>query len=175
MIRSCATSDAKQICAIYNHYVRTTVVTFEEESVSEDEMIRRIVEIRKNLPWLVWEEDARIPGYAYAASWKLRAAYRLSVEATVYVEPSVLGRGLGTQLYRALIAELKERGIHAVVGGIALPNDASIALHERLGFEKIGQFREIGWKLGKWVDVGYWELLLSRDESRDERIDGARP
>lgn len=163
MIRSCATADAEQICAIYNHYVRTTVVTFEEESVTDIEMARRIGEIGTSLPWLVWEEDARILGYAYAAPWKLRAAYRSSVEATVYLEPSAVGQGIGTQLYRALISELKERGIHAVVGGIALPNDASVALHERFGFVKIGQFREIGWKHGKWVDVGYWELLLSRN------------
>ncbi len=162
MIRSCSTADAGQICAIYNYYVRTTVVTFEEEGVTQGEMARRIVEIGTSLPWLVWEEGARILGYAYAAPWKLRAAYRSSVEATIYLEPSAVGRGIGIQLYSALIAELKERGIHAVVGGIALPNDASVALHERLGFERIGQFREIGWKQGKWVDVGYWELLLSR-------------
>lgn len=149
-----------QICAIYNHYVRDTVVTFEEVPVAEHEMAQRIVEVTQRQPWLVWEEDRAIQGYAYAAAWKTRAAYRHSVESTVYLSPSATGRGLGTELYQALIAELRDRDTHCVVGGISLPNAASVALHEKLGFKRIGQFSEIGWKFGQWVDVGYWQRVL---------------
>ena len=160
MIRTCRPADASQICAIYNHYVEHTVVTFEEVAVSDREMAQRINDVVDRLPWLVCEHDEAIVGYAYAAPWKSRSAYRFSVESTVYLAPSFAGRGVGTALYRALLADLRTRGIHCAVGGIALPNPASIALHEKLGFSKIGQFREIGWKLGRWVDVGYWELVL---------------
>jgi phosphinothricin acetyltransferase len=99
-------------------------------------------------------------GYAYASSWKRRSAYRYAVESTIYLAPEFHGRGLGSELYRALIAEMRARGFHCAIGGISLPNPASIALHEKLGYKHIGQFREVGWKFGKWVDVGHWELLL---------------
>jgi phosphinothricin acetyltransferase len=108
----------------------------------------------------VWEEDGAIAGYAYATEWKERSAYRFSVESTVYVAPGLAGRGIGTRLYEALLAELQRRKVHCVIGGISLPNDASVALHERLGFVKIGHFKEVGWKFDRWVDVGYWELVL---------------
>ena len=160
MIRSCTPADAARICEIYNHYVRETVVTFEETPVPEHEMARRIGEVTARLPWLVWEQDGSLKGYAYATSWKTRSAYRYTVESTVYLPPGATGRGLGTQLYTALIQNLRGLGVHCVIGGVALPNAASVALHERLGFTKTGHFREVGWKLGKWVDVGYWELLL---------------
>ena len=136
-------------------------MTFEETPVESAEMERRIAEVAARLPWLVCEQDASIVGYVYATPWKQRSAYRFSVESTVYVAPEFHGRGFGSQLYRALIAELRDRNVHCAVGGIALPNTASVALHEKLGFAKIGHFKEIGWKLGKWVDVGYWELVLS--------------
>jgi L-amino acid N-acyltransferase YncA len=160
MIRACHSSDASRICEVYNHYVRETVVTFEDEPVSEAEMAQRIADVTQRYPWLVWEQGGVAVAYAYATPWKARSAYRFSVETTVYVAPGFARRGLGTALYQALIAELKSRNVHCVVGGIALPNDASIALHEKLGFSKIGQFEEVGWKLGRWIDVGYWELVL---------------
>jgi len=160
MIRACEPPDASQVCQIYNHYVRETVVTFEEIPVVEHDMAQRIAEVTERLPWLVWEQHGTIVGYAYATAWKARSAYRFSVESTVYLSQSFAGRGIGTQLYQALIADLRGRNVHCIVGGIALPNPASIALHEKLGFSKIGQFKEIGWKFGRWVDVGYWELVL---------------
>jgi L-amino acid N-acyltransferase YncA len=160
MIRACEPPDASQVCQIYNHYVRETVVTFEEIPVVEHDMAQRIAEVTERLPWLVWEQHGTIVGYAYATAWKARSAYRFSVESTVYLLQSFAGRGIGTQLYQALIADLRGRSVHCIVGGIALPNPASIALHEKLGFSKIGQFKEIGWKFGRWVDVGYWELVL---------------
>jgi L-amino acid N-acyltransferase YncA len=160
MIRACVAGDAAALCAIYNHYVSDTVVTFEETPVAAAEMAQRIVGVATRFPWLVAEEANEVVGYAYATPWKARSAYRLSVESTVYVAPGQARRGIGTALYRELIDALRQLGVHAVVGGIALPNAASIALHERLGFKKIGQFIEIGRKFDRWVDVGYWELLL---------------
>jgi phosphinothricin acetyltransferase len=161
MLRPATTADAAAIAAIYNHYVLNTIVTFEEEAVTTPGMTSRIADtIAAELPWLVWVESGSVLGYAYASKWKSRCAYRYSVESTVYLDKDATGRGLGTQLYTALLTALQPRGIHGIVGGIALPNKASVALHEKLGFEKIGQFKEVGWKFEKWIDVGYWELIL---------------
>jgi L-amino acid N-acyltransferase YncA len=160
MLRHCKPTDAAQICEIYNHYVRDTVVTFEEAPVPEAEMARRIADFTARLPWLVWEVDAVILGYAYATPWKARAAYRHAVESSIYLAPAATGRGLGSRLYTALIADLRQRGLHCVIGGAALPNPASVTLHERLGFMKVAEFREVGFKFGRWIDVAYWELML---------------
>ena len=160
MLRSCTVDDAVRICDIYNHYVLETVITFEESVVSPTEMAQRILDVTSRLPWLVWERDSEILGYAYASLWKVRSAYKNSVESTVYLAPTATGQGIGTKLYAALIADLRRRGLHCVVGGAALPNPASIALHEKMGFVKVAQFREIGFKHGRWVDVAYWELIL---------------
>ncbi len=159
-IRGCSSPDVTPILGIYNHYVEQTTVTFEEAAVSADEMQRRIMEVTSRFPWLVCEQDGTVVGYAYAAPWKTRSAYRHSVETTIYLDPNATGKGIGTTLYRALIDGLRARNVHCAVGGIALPNPASVALHEKLGFAKIGQFREIGLKFGRWVDVGYWQLTL---------------
>ena len=160
MIRPANAADAPSICEIYNHHVRETVVTFEEQPLADDEMTRRIAETTATYPWLVSEIDGSIAGFAYASSWKRRSAYRFAAESTIYMAPQFAGRSLGSELYRALIAEMRSRGLHCAIGGISLPNPASIALHEKLGFKPIGQFREVGWKFGKWVDVGYWELVF---------------
>jgi L-amino acid N-acyltransferase YncA len=160
MIRTATMDDAAQLCEIYNHYVSNTTVTFEEGSVSVEEMVTRIQETLQSLPWLVVEENHLVLGFCYASKWKGRCAYRYSVESTVYLSPDAAGRGLGTELYTILLKELKDRGLHTVMGGIALPNDASIALHEKFGFEKIAQFKQVGNKFGKWIDVGYWQLIF---------------
>jgi phosphinothricin acetyltransferase len=159
-LRACTPADAGRICSIYNHYVLETVVTFEEVPVQVEEMARRIVDVTSRLPWLVCELDGEISGYAYAAPWKERSAYRFSVESTVYLAPQAAGKGIGTLLYGALLEALRGTQVHCAVGGISLPNQASVALHEKLGFSKIGHFHEVGWKCGKWVDVGYWQILL---------------
>jgi L-amino acid N-acyltransferase YncA len=157
-IRAAAPADADAITAIYNHYVTETVVTFEEELVSAAEMARRMEEIRsESLPWLVAEDGGRAVGYAYATKWRARSGYRFSAEITVYVAPEHTGRSIGSSLYAQLFPILQARGIHAVMGGIALPNDASIALHEKFGLQKVAHFLEVGFKLGRWVDVGYWQ------------------
>lgn len=161
MIRPATPADAGPLAAIYNHYITDTVVTFEEIPVTSQEMARRLdLTTAAGFPWLVWEEAGRVLGYAYAGPWKTRSAYRFAAESTVYLDPAATGRGLGTQLYTALLSRLALMGLHTVIGGVALPNAASVALHARLGFQPAAHFHEVGWKFGRWIDVGYWELKL---------------
>jgi L-amino acid N-acyltransferase YncA len=160
MIRSVYTEDTEAICSIYNHYVINTILTFEEKPVSKEEMTDRIAKVTVSLPWIVLEEEGEINGYAYANNWKIRSAYRFSVESSIYLRPEFLGKGAGRILYEALISKLRNLSLHTVIGGIALPNESSVALHERLGFLKVAHFTEVGWKFNQWIDVGYWELLL---------------
>jgi phosphinothricin acetyltransferase len=167
VIRPALPDDAPQICDIYNRYVGQTIITFEEETVSNAEMSRRIADTMVTFPWLVAERNGSIAGYAYATTWKSRSAYRFAVESAIYLKPDLTGQGIGHELYETLIGELRKRRLHSVIGGIALPNPASVALHEKLGFSKIGQFREVGWKLDTWVDVGYWELVLNSGKPPD--------
>ncbi|HEY4039966.1 MAG TPA: arsinothricin resistance N-acetyltransferase ArsN1 family B [Burkholderiaceae bacterium] len=160
-IRSASTEDGEAIARIYQHYVLNTSISFEEQPLSAGEMSERIDDVMSSaLPWLVAERDQQIVGYAFAVKWKARSAYRHSVESSVYLDPALIGRGVGTQLYRALLERLRQRSIHTVIGGIALPNAASVALHERLGFAKVAHFREVGYKFGQWIDVGYWQRSL---------------
>jgi phosphinothricin acetyltransferase len=113
-----------------------------------------------SLPWLVAEMAGRTVGYALARPWKERSGYRFSVEVAVYVVPELAGRGVGTLLYSRLFEELAGRGVHAVIGGIALPNEASVALHEKFGMRKVAHFEQVGYKFGRWIDVGYWQRTL---------------
>lgn len=160
LIRPVATRDAEQIAGIYNYYVTNTIITFEGEPVAPDQIARRIERIAKSHPWLVFEDSGTVIGYAYASRWHSRCAYRLSVETTIYLAREQLGRGIGRQLYGALLDALRVSDFHCAIGGIALPNAPSIALHESFGFKKVAEFSEIGRKFGKWVDVGYWQLIL---------------
>jgi len=163
-IREAAADDAAAIAGIYNHYVTGTVVTFEEEPVSVAEIARRIEEVRSaSLPWLVAEADGPVVGYAYARPWHERTAYRFSVEITVYLAPSHVGRGIGSRLYGELFPILKARRIHALIGGIALPNEASVALHEKFGLRRVAQFEEVGFKFNRWIDVGYWQRTFQAE------------
>jgi phosphinothricin acetyltransferase len=160
-IRTATPADAERICAIYNHYVTTTTVSFEEDAVNEQEMAQRIADVgAAGLPWLVLEVDGILAGYAYATRWRVRPAYRHSVESSVYLDRAFAGRGFGRLLYGTLLDALRARELHLVIGGIALPNEASAGLHEALGFRKVAHFSEVGKKFGNWVDVGYWELKL---------------
>lgn len=160
LIRSGRPEDAAAICAIYNHYVLHTTITFEESEVAVDAMAERMREITARYPWLVAEDNGRIVGYAYVGPWKSRCSYRFTVESTVYLAPDATGRGLGTRLYQALIDAVSPLGLHSIIGGVALPNAASVALHEHFGFRKVAHFEQVGWKFNRWIDVGYWELLL---------------
>jgi phosphinothricin acetyltransferase len=162
MIRNAVRNDAAAIVAIYNHFIVNTAITFEEQAITESDMAQRISDVQNgDLPWLVAEHDGAVVGYAYATRWRVRHAYRFSVESTVYLAPSSAGKGIGRLLYTALIKRLSEQGYHLVIGGIALPNPASVALHEALGFQKVAEFRDVGFKFGRWVDVGYWQMMLS--------------
>ena len=160
MVRKVKESDAEALCRIYNNYIAGTTITFEEISLHTDEMVSRIKNITQNYPWLVYEENGKVLGYTYASKWKERSAYRYSVETGTYLDSNYVGKGIGTILKTELLKVLKEKSIHSVVCGIALPNPASIALCEKFGFEKVAHLKEVGYKLGKWVDVGYWELIL---------------
>ena len=160
MIRKAKLRDAGQIADIYNFYVRNSTVTFEEKEVSKGQMKKRIKDKLDKYVFLVWEEDGQLLGYAYAGEWKGRCAYKYTVESSVYLKTEAAGRGIGTKLYEKLLEMLKERGFHAVLAGIAIPNEASVALHEKLGFLKTGQLREVGFKGGRYIDVGYWQYTF---------------
>jgi phosphinothricin acetyltransferase len=161
-VRSAELTDAEAIARIYNYYVEETIVTFEEQPVSAEDMGERVREVHAvSLPWLVAERGGIVVGYAYASKWKGRCAYRFSVEVTVYLERELTGRGIGSLLYRYLLPDLESRGLHVALGGIALPNDASVALQERFGFEKVAHLREVGFKFNRWIDVGYWQKILA--------------
>ncbi len=160
-IRAATPADGEVLARIYNHYIASTVVTFEESLLAAADMGARLAETdSQRLPWLVAQTDASVRGFAYASRWKGRCAYRHSVEVTVYVEHEAVGRGLGTRLYAALFAELSRGDCHVAMGGITLPNEASVALHEKFGMRKVAHFREVGYKFGRWLDVGYWQLVL---------------
>lgn len=160
-VRPALASDADAIARIYNYYIRNTVITFEEEPVSPEAMATRMADIEAaNLPWLAADLEGAVAGYAYASKWKVRSAYRHTVETTIYLEQGREGRGIGKRLYAELISRLRARGIHVAIGGAALPNEASVALHERMGFERVATFRQVGFKHDRWVDVAYWQLVL---------------
>ena len=160
-IRKVQAEDSCSMAEIYNYYIEHSVITFEEELIDSDSMDQRIENINKlNLPWIVAEDGQNIVGYAYAASWRVRSAYRYAVEVGVYLKPECQGQGWGTELLTKLLIELKQGGIHVAIGCITLPNDASIALHEKLGMKKVGVFEKVGIKFGQWLDVGFWQKDL---------------
>ncbi len=158
MIRPVTEQDVPSLCAIYNHYIDNTVVSFEEVPITEAELSTRINKALGNgFPWLVAEEGGVVLGYAYAGYWQERSAYRYCALVSVYLAPDYLGRGWGTQLYAALFGALRATPIRKVIGGIALPNAASVALHEKMGMRQVALYREVGFKFRGWIDVGYWQ------------------
>jgi len=160
MLRPVRPDDAPSIAEIYNHYILNSPATFEEAAVGPGEMRQRILETTQTYPWFVCEENGVLLGYCYGRKWRERAAYRHSVEVSVYLRPSEAGRGRGSTLLEALLADLRSRRFHCVIGGVALPNPSSVALLEKFGLRQIAHFREVGHKFGRWIDVGYWQLLL---------------
>jgi phosphinothricin acetyltransferase len=161
-IRLACPEDAGSILDIYRPYVLNTAISFETDAPSLAEMSKRISDTLTHFPWLIIEDDKSILGYAYAGPFKSRCAYSWSVESTVYVKEGFHGKGIGKKLYLDLLERLKNQGAVNVIGGIALPNEASVGLHESFGFKQIAQFKDIGFKLGKWWDVGYWQLQLQK-------------
>lgn len=158
IIRKVKPEDAPQIAEIYNYYIKNTHHTFETELLNVEETEERLKKISTFYPYLVAEEDGEILGYAHAARFKLRQAYQHTAEVMIYVKNDAKKRGVGTNLYMDLFNLLEETDIHVMIAGIALPNDSSVKFHETLGFTKVAHFKEIGYKLGRWFDVGYWQL-----------------
>lgn len=163
-IRSVKIEDAAQIAEIYNYYIKNTHHTFETEPLSAEEMGERIAEVTVNYPFLVAEDEGEIVGYAFADKFKYGEGYNYSVEVSIYVKNEAKKKGIGTRLYEDLFRTLRENNIHTIVAGIALPNDSSVRFHENRGFSKVAHFREIGYKLGRWIDVGYWQLFNRFDD-----------
>lgn len=160
-LRPARPADAGAIADIYNHYIRNTVITFEEVLLSSSDMGERLnAVLSADHPWLVAEADGEILGFAYAGEWKGRCAYRHSVEISIYLAPHAQEQGLGTRLYRALFECLQDSQVHVAIAGIALPNPGSIALHEKFGMEKVAHFPEVGRKFDQWLDVGYWQIIF---------------
>lgn len=160
MLRNVIPDDAFSLSEIYNHYILASPATFEEIPIAAEEMRRRILETTKAYPWLVCEEESKLLGYAYGRAWRERAAYRYSTEAGVYLHPTTVRKGKGSALLDALLSELRARRFHCVMGGISLPNEASVALLLKFGFRQVAHFKETGYKFGRWIDVGYWQLML---------------
>ncbi|WP_100615091.1 GNAT family N-acetyltransferase [Confluentibacter citreus] len=160
MIRNVNIHDAKQIVDIYNYYVLNSIVTFDQIPFSEQDFKERIETISSQYPFIVFEEDHHILGYAYANMFRQKPAYKHTVETTIYLKHDVQGRQIGSALYIELLKTLKDQNYHAIIGGLTLPNDASVRLHEKLGFKQVAHFKEVGFKFNKWLDVGFWELIL---------------
>jgi phosphinothricin acetyltransferase len=166
-IRRATLADASSIAAIYNHFIEHTIVTFEEEKITNEEMARRMEAVLRSHDWFVLEQEGKVAGYAYASRFRERVAYRFTTESTIYLSPAFVGRGLGAPLYRALLDRIFELGYRHAIGAISLPNDASVRLHERLGFVKVAHYPRVGKKFGRWIDVAAWQLEnASFDDAR---------
>jgi phosphinothricin acetyltransferase len=159
-IRSATAADAAALLAIYAPFVEHTAVSFETAPPGEDEFAARIRAVTAQWSWLVAECDGAIAGFAYGGTHRARPAYRWSVETSAYIDPRFQRRGIGTALYRALFEALIARGYCNAFAGATLPNDASVALHRRVGFEPIGVFRRVGYKFGRWHDVAWMQRGL---------------
>jgi len=160
MIRLATEDDASACLAIYAPVVAGTVTSFEIEVPTVEEMRRRIRETLPRYPWLVLDEPGGVLGYAYAGAHRQRPAYQWSVDVSVYVSATARREGVGRRLYTSLLALLRLQGFANAFAGVALQNDASVGLHEAMGFQPVGVYRKVGFKLGRWIDVGWWQLPL---------------
>jgi L-amino acid N-acyltransferase YncA len=160
VIRLAATDDAPGVQAIYAPIVRETAISFELEPPTVEETQERIAKTLEHYPWLVCERRGDILGYVYASQHRTRPAYQWSVDVSVYVHTKARRLGVGQALYRSLMALLILQGFYNAYAGITLPNPASVGLHESLGFQLVGVYRSVGYKLGAWHDVGWWQFTL---------------
>ena len=160
VLRPAHAGDGAACAAIYAPFVTEGWVSFETDPPDAADMADRIAAYGTSHGWLVAEADGAVAGYAYGSPHRSRAAYSTSCDVTVYVAPAFARRGIGRALYEGLLPALRERGYHAAFAGIALPNDASIALHQAVGFTPVGTYHQVGWKLGGWRDVSWWQRIL---------------
>jgi L-amino acid N-acyltransferase YncA len=163
-IRLATARDGEAVAAIYRPVVAETAISFETTPPDQEEMARRIDETLQSYPWLVCDIDGLTAGYAYAARHRVRGAYQWSVDTSVYIADAYRRRGVGRGLYTSLFAILAAQGYFNAFAGIALPNPASVALHQSMGFEAIGVYRGVGYKFDRWHDVGWWQLMLRHYE-----------
>jgi L-amino acid N-acyltransferase YncA len=171
-IRMASVEDADEIARIYRPFVESTIISFETAPPGPSEMADRIAATMVRHPWLVCAWDGCLAGYAYATKHRERKAYQWSIDTSAYVHPEYWRRGIGGGLYRSLFAILSAQGFVNAYAGIALPNPASVRLHESVGFQPVGIYRSVGYKLGAWHDVGWWELRLrDHDQAPAEPID----
>jgi L-amino acid N-acyltransferase YncA len=168
VVRIATPADAKAIAAIYAPYVLETPISFEEIPPDASEMARRLIATAETYPFLVYEDGSELLGYAYGSTHRSKPAYRWSVETTIYVARHAHGKGIGRTLYAELLDLLTRQGFHSAFAGIVPPNDKSVRLHEAMGFRYLGTFPEIGFKHGKWHDLGWWHRPLAEEKpSRD--------
>ncbi len=160
IIRLAAERDAEAIRAIYAPFVRDTAITFEVEPPSAEEIQRRIRDTLARFPWLVAAAGEHVLGYAHASAHRTRAAYQWAADVSVYVSPQCWRQGIARSLYSALLDLLRAQGFYSAHAGITLPNAASVGLHESFGFTPVGVYRAVGYKLGAWHDVGWWQCDL---------------
>jgi len=160
-IRQATTGDAARIAEIYNWYILHTIITFETDTVSPQDMTKRIQEKLISYDWLVGKVNREVIGYAYYGSFRSRAAYHHTVESTIYLSQESMGKGFGRTLYAKLLESVKGHGFREVIGVIALPNPQSIALHRALGFAEVGVLKKVGYKFERYVDVGLWQLSIA--------------
>lgn len=160
-IRSARPDDFLAIAALTNRYITGSAIHFSYEPVTAQDLLALFEKHRARYPWIVAELDGGFAGYAKAGPWRDRAAYDWTPEAGIYIEPAFHRRGVGRALYLRLFEILREQGYHSLIAGATLPNDASVRLHESVGFVKLGQFPRVGWKMGRWWDVGFWQKELA--------------
>jgi len=160
-IRKATLDDARTICGIYNYYIENTAITFETEPISEIEMRKRMEEvINTGYSFYVGEIDQKIIGYCYTHRWNNRAAYATTVEESIYLDKGETGKGYGTQLFAHLLSHIDKSKTHVLIGGICIPNEGSVRLHEKFGLKQISCMKEIGRKFDQWRDVGHWQLIF---------------
>jgi len=161
MIRKYHPKDLQSIVDILNYYVKNDACIFQVEPYTFDEIEKKFEIIQATYPIFIEEKDNKVIGFAYGARWRDKPAYAKSVETTIYVHPNYLHAGIGEPLYRKLIETLTQMNFHLLVAGMTMPNLGSQRLHEKLGFEKVGEFKEAGMKFGKWHNVGFWQMVIN--------------
>ncbi|NNC50907.1 MAG: N-acetyltransferase [Flaviramulus sp.] len=160
MIRPLQNTDTQKLLDIYNYYVINSIATFDDEELSSEMFLEKITDINNNYPFIVFEDENEILGYAYGSKFRPKPAYNKTVESTVYVKHGQHGKQIGSSLYKELLRLLKKEDFHIVLGVLTLPNEVSVKLHEKFGFKQVADLKQVGFKFGKWLDVGFWQLNL---------------